>query len=84
MWKDKFKIAVIHKDIENIDKLLKNIPEFENIDEMREVQYLIKEATSLLQNLKTKTATTIKSIENNLSFLQSSESHKISKIDIRS
>jgi uncharacterized protein YukE len=43
-WLKSFKIAVIEEDINTIDKLLKDIPEFKKIEDMREAYTLIGEA----------------------------------------
>jgi uncharacterized protein YukE len=43
-WLKSFKIAVIEEDINSIDKLLKDIPEFKKIEDMREAYTLIGEA----------------------------------------
>ena len=43
-WLKSFKIAIIEEDINAIDKLLAEIPEFKKIEDMREAYTLIGEA----------------------------------------
>jgi hypothetical protein len=43
-WLKSFKIALIEEDINSIDSLLKEIPEFKRISDMREAYALIGEA----------------------------------------
>ncbi len=40
-WHDLFKIAIVEEDVNAIDSLLKEIPEFKRIDDMREAYALI-------------------------------------------
>jgi len=43
-WLKSFKIAIIEEDINTVDLLLNEIPEFRRIDDMREAYTLIGEA----------------------------------------
>lgn len=43
-WLKSFKIAVIEEDLNSVDALLKEIPEFKKIEDMREAYTLIGEA----------------------------------------
>ncbi len=84
MWIKEFKIAVIENNIENIKTLLEEIPDFDNLEDMKEAAYLLQEAATLFESLKEKTSVSIQSIKNSLSFLESTQNAKISTIDIMS
>lgn len=49
-WLEEFKIAVIEEDSIKVDALLKEIPEFKKIEEMREAYALIGEAKKKFEN----------------------------------
>jgi len=84
MWNNKFKIALAQKDTNTLEKLLSNIPEFSDEKEIKDAQYLLKEAISLLQTLKEETAISMKQIKLNLDFLASTNNKAPSKLDIKS
>ena len=84
MWLSKFKIAIIERNTEEIDTLLEELPTFTTVDEMKEAQYLMKEAATLLLNLKSQTQDTMQRIQKNLSFLKSTQTNDSSALDIKS
>jgi len=49
-WLKSFKIALIEEDINTVDTLLVEIPEFRRIDDMREAYALIGEAKKRFEN----------------------------------
>lgn len=84
MWRTKFQIAIVEKDIDSLDKLLDEMPEFSRKKDMQEATYLLKEATELLFSLKDETAKSMKQIKKNLSFLKSTQPQPTAKLDIKS
>ena len=84
MWLNKFKIAIIEKNTEQINTLLEELPTFATEDEMKEAQYLMKEAAVLLLHLKSQTQDTMQRIQKNLSFLKSTQTNDSSSLDIKS
>ena len=84
MWLSKFKIAIIEKNTEQIDTLLEELPSFKTEDEMKEAQYLMKEAAVLLLHLKNQTQDTMQRVQKNLSFLKSTQTNDSSALDIKS
>lgn len=84
MWLNKFKIAIIEKNTEQINTLLEELPTFATEDEMKEAQYLIKEAAVLLLHLKSQTQDSMQRIQKNLSFLKSTQTNDSSSLDIKS
>jgi predicted translin family RNA/ssDNA-binding protein len=84
MWLNQLKIALIEKNVENINKLLDNLPHLEKAQEIEEALYLLKEATSLVQGLKDKTEASMVQMQKNIKFLNSATANKTAKFDITS
>jgi hypothetical protein len=51
-WTKALKIAIAEEDEKSIEKLIENLPSFENLDQMHEAAYLMKEAHSFLSTQK--------------------------------
>jgi hypothetical protein len=84
MWLTKFKIAIIEKNPDALNKLLDDIPQLQSPKEIEEAVYLLKEATALVNNLKDETKASMKQIKKNLDFLRSTDIPTSKKLDIRS
>ena len=84
MWLNKFKIAIVSKDTEGISELLNNRPDFSDVSKMKEAMHLIKEASSLLQELKNDTSISMKQIKKNIDFLKVTQLNQSSKLDVTS
>ena len=84
VWINKFKIAIAAKDGEAIDKLLSEIPSYEDIDEARNALFLIKEATVVIQNLQNETSLHLRHLKKHIEFLDSTQEPDSSKLDIKS
>jgi len=85
MWLSKFKIAVIEKNTDNIDKLLDTMPEFNDTKDVESAMYLMKEAATLVYTLKDETAITMKQLQKHMDFLDSTQAPTTqSKLDIKS
>ena len=84
MWINKFKIAIVQKDTDTMEKLLENVPSFENIDEAKEASYLMQGALELLFGLQDEIIASKKQIKNNIRFLQSSLSDSTGSFSIKS
>lgn len=83
MWLNKLKIAIIEKNIDNLDKLMDEIPQLESTQEIQEAIYLLKQATEIVSSLRNETAHSMKQIQKNLKFLRSTESAIPNKLDIK-
>jgi len=83
-WLDKLKIAIIEKNTQEIEKLLETLPEFKDLQQMQEAQYLIKEAATLVYALKDETMASMQKVKKNLSFLRSTQVESTSNLDIKS
>ena len=45
-WLKKFQIAIIEEDIKNIDLLIKNIPQFQTLDDMKDLDLSMRQMKS--------------------------------------
>lgn len=84
MWLTKLKIAIIEKNTDEIAKLLDDIPQLQSPKEIEGAIYLLKEATSLMNNLKDETSASMKQIKKNLDFLRSTDISSSTILDIKS
>jgi hypothetical protein len=84
VWLKKLKIAVIQKDMAMINHLLEDMPKLENIEDMKQAQFLIEEATSIVQKLKDDTVTSMQQMKKNIDFLKSAIGDTPAKFDITS
>jgi len=84
MWHTKLQIAIIEKDTKAISKLISQMPDFSDIDEMKRASVLIKESLNLLHTLKDETAVAMQQLKKHRDFLNSTHSDQIAKFDITS
>ncbi len=83
MWLAKLKIAVIQKDAAALQKLLRDVPQFQEQREREEALYLLKEATLQMEKLKEETAASMRTIRKNLEFLRATDGRTSENLDIR-
>ncbi len=69
MWLNKFKIALAQKDTDSLEKLLEEVPKFENIEDAKKASYLLREALELLYTLQDEVSTSMRQIKKNINFL---------------
>lgn len=84
MWLKQFKIAIIEKDVQKLEKLMDEVPTLESQEELQEAMALLKEATDLVQGLKDSTAESMAQIKKNINFLKSTQEGRVHKLDIKS
>ncbi len=84
MWLNRFKIALIEKDIPRVAELLDTMPPFENVNEMKEAAALCLEAERLVQRLKDETLRAKAQLRKNIEFLRATHSDAPSGLDITS
>jgi hypothetical protein len=84
MWLKQFKIAIIEKDVQKLEKLMDEVPTLESQEELQEAIALLKEATDLVQGLKDSTAESMAQIKKNINFLKSTQEGRVHKLDIKS
>jgi hypothetical protein len=84
MWLNQLKIALVEKDTDTIDKLMINMPTFDNVDDMKSAQALLKESLILLHTVKDATASSMKQLQKNINYLNATESTTSTMLDIKS
>jgi len=84
MWHKKMQIAIVEQDADAIEELIAEPLEFETLEQMREAQYLLAEASALIHTLKDKTAQTMQQLKKNIDFMKVSEKKSPNRLDIRS
>ena len=84
MWLTNIKIAIVEKNVDKLDYLLDEVPQFENKYDMEEAMYLLREAAELVYTLKNETEYSMKQIKKNINFLKSTQSPTPNKLDLRS
>ena len=84
MWLKQLKIAVVQKDVEQIENLLENLPKLDDSKEIEEALYLLDQAVKIVQELKNETAASMVQMKKNIDFLNSTEAKKTAKFDITS
>jgi len=83
MWINKLQIAIIEKDADAIDALMKETLEFEDKKDIETAMYLLQEAMELIYTLKDETALTLKQLKKNINFLKSTQVQTHSRLDVR-
>jgi hypothetical protein len=84
IWLTKLKIAIVEKDTSAVDTLLDEIPNFEDLKDVKEAMYLLKEALELLYSLRDETAVSMAQIKKNIEFLQSTRPTNKNTLDVSS
>ena len=82
MWLKKLKIALIQKDITQLEKLVEHLPHLEKSEEIDEALHLLEAATSLITQLRDETQTSMIQMKKNIDFLKSTQAPLVSKLDI--
>ncbi len=73
MWLNKFKIAIVEKNADEIDKLLDEVPKFSNKRDTQEAMFLMSEGTKVLYQLKDEAGEIISQLKKNIDFLNSTQ-----------
>jgi len=84
MWLNQLKIAIVEKNIDKINELMDDIPQLKKQEEIENAIYLLKEATTLVEDLKDKTKNSMAQMKKNITFLRATEAPRTSKLDIKS
>jgi len=71
-WLNSLKISVINNDINNIGKLINEMPNITELAEAKEALALIKEAITIVDMEKQNTLNTLNKIKQTKAFLESS------------
>lgn len=82
-WLKQLEIAIVEKNTNQIDKLLGDMPKFDNNKDRESAMYLLKEAMTLLYQLKDDTVLSMRQLKKSISFLGSTATPKTNKLDIK-
>lgn len=82
MWLTNFKIALIEKNTKKLSELMEEVPQLEKLEDIEQAIFLLKQATELVESLKNETALSMQKIKTHISFLQSTQTPKQTKLDI--
>lgn len=83
-WINSLKIAIIEKDPEALEKLLDDLPQFTELEDMKAAQSLLKEAGAFIHELKDKTEHSMRQLKKHRDFLNSTEAPQSNRLDIKS
>lgn len=83
-WINSLKIAIIEKDPDALEKLLDNLPQFTELEDMEAAQSLLKEAGAFMHELKDKTAEGMERLKKHRDFLNSTRAPSSNKLDVKS
>lgn len=82
MWLRKLKVAIIEKDFNAFEKLLKDVPKLSDPKEIEEAVFLTKKAATILEELKQETKESMTQIKKNIDFLNSARGDKKASFDV--
>jgi len=82
MWLNELKIAIVQKDVMQLEKLLDETPELEKEEDIKSAVYLFEAAIKLLETLKDETADSMRQIKKNVEFLSSTQRDPLTSLDI--
>lgn len=83
MWLTKFKTALILEDFDSISGLLDEMPQFETLQQMEEVSYLLAQTKTSVEKHKSQTAHVLQQLKNNLNFLKSTQTEPPSSLNLK-
>lgn len=69
-WLNDLKIAVIEENIENINKAIQELPNFQDLDKAKEALSLLEEAMKLVNKEREKVLKTMNKIKKTKEFLK--------------
>jgi len=84
IWLKKLKGAVVQRNVEQVEKLLEDVPSFDTLKEMQTTLYLLEEAKRVVESLKKETAISMVQMKKNIDFLSSATADKRASFDITS
>ncbi|MEA3228259.1 MAG: hypothetical protein U9P38_04215 [Campylobacterota bacterium] len=84
VWLKKLKIALAEKDMDKLDKLMDDIPSYTQQEDIMQALFLLREATTLVKELKEETSLSMSKMQKHIQFLKSTEAPKsFKRLDIR-
>lgn len=84
MWLEELQIAIIQKDTQRLDELLGVELKFNSTSEIESAVCLLSEASKMLHEMKSETASVMLQLKKNIDFLKSTQERSSNGLDIRS
>ncbi len=84
MWLNELKIAVSQEDVKMLDKLLSELPQLTNKEELNSAVILLDQAKEIMQEKKVETFKAMQQIKKNIDFLNSTTAERTAKFDVTS
>ncbi|SFV51117.1 hypothetical protein MNB_SM-7-130 [hydrothermal vent metagenome] len=81
-WLNELKVAIVSKNPQKISSLLDRMPTFEKLQQMQEALYLLKEAYTIIDDLKSKTLIQRNQIKKNIQFLNATAKKERNSLDV--
>jgi len=82
MWLNEFKIALIRKDTQTLERLLPLLPSFSIVSQAKEAAFLLQQANELFLSLRDDTAISMMQIKKSSLLLRSTQAETPSRLDI--
>jgi hypothetical protein len=76
MWLTNLKIAVVEQDVALLTKLLEEVPQTLEKEELKQAVNLLNQAIVIMQGLKDETAISMEKIKHNLNFIENGEKNR--------
>ncbi|MDP1785280.1 MAG: hypothetical protein Q8K81_07655 [Sulfuricurvum sp.] len=83
MWLTDFKKAIILKEFETLNHLIKEMPPLNSLPEMEEAVYLLHHVKSLLESEQSATLTSLQQLKNTIDYLKATERTPLSSINLK-
>ncbi|PHQ56793.1 MAG: hypothetical protein COA30_00980 [Sulfurimonas sp.] len=84
MWLNALKIAIIEKNSDSLNLLMKDLPVLESKEEIDSALCLLEEAKRVVGELRDETQASMIQMKKNINFLKSTQAPYTSKLDINS
>lgn len=82
MWLNQLKIAIIEKNIEQIEELMQDVPHLSKAKDIDSAICLIAEAKSLVTQLRDDTQASMIQMKKNIDFLKVTQENLVSSLDV--
>jgi len=84
MWLKELKIAIIEQNIEQIERLVSDLPELHSPQDIDAAIYLLEAAATLVTELRDTTQASMRQMQKSIKFLKATQAPLVSKLDINS
>jgi hypothetical protein len=82
-WIKELKIAIAEKNMNKFEKLMDNIPQFTNNEDIIQALFLLRDANKLVTTLRDETGLAMQKMKKHIDFLKSTETPIARKLDLK-